>query len=95
MTLSLSHFNEDNAMNEVTTRKWRNGELVEETKSRIDWKPNEADLDVVVIGCECGSKFNMPRDCLMFGFDDMYCGQCGKTGKMSVVDYNPPKPQAS
>lgn len=72
-------------MAEVITRKWKNGECIEETKSEIEWEPNEADLDVVWIGCECGNKFTMPRDCLMFGFDDMYCGQCSEPGKMKVI----------
>ncbi len=68
-------------MTEVITRKWKKGKLVEETKSEIDWEPTEADLDQVLIGCECGNEFHMPRDCLMFGFDQMFCGQCGKPGK--------------
>lgn len=78
-------------MAEVVTRKWKNGKVVEETKSEIDWEPNEADLDVVIIGCDCGNKFDLPRDVLMFGFDNMYCGQCGESGKMNVIGHNPPK----
>lgn len=45
---------------------------------------NEADLDTVDIECECGNKFDMPRDAL-FALYDIHCGQCGEQGKMSVV----------
>lgn len=82
-------------MAEVIKRKYEKGKLVSESKETIDWEPNEADLDLIKIGCECGSQFDMPRDCLMFGFDSMYCGQCGETGKMKVIDHNPTKPQAN
>ena len=69
-------------MAKVINRKFKNGKCIEETSSDIDWEPNEADLDCVAIECECGNLFELPRDCLMFGFDGMYCGQCGETGKL-------------
>ena len=72
-------------MAEIIKRKWKNGKCIEETKSEIDWEPNEADLDRVKIGCECGNQFDMPRDCLMFGFKEIFCGQCGKQGLMKVI----------
>ena len=84
MTCYVANF-EDTKMAEVITRKWKNGVCVEETREQIDWEPNEADLDTVDIECECGNKFDMPRDCLMFGFDGMYCGQCGESGKFRVA----------
>ena len=82
-------------MAEVITRKWKGGKLIEETKSEIDWEPNEADMDLITIGCECGNEFDMPWDALAFGgFDGMYCGQCGETGKMKVIA-DPAKAQAT
>ena len=74
-------------MAEVITRKWKDGELVEETKSEIDWEPNAADLDIVLIGCVCGNEFDMPWDAVAFGGlgEGNYCGQCGKSGTMQVI----------
>ena len=65
-------------MAEIITRKYVNGEVVNEHKKEVDWKPNAADLDTVIIKCECGNEFDLPRDCLMFGFKNMLCGGCGK-----------------
>lgn len=58
-----------------------------ETTEQVDWEPNEADLDVVQVGCECGNKFEMPWDAVAFGGlgDNSYCGQCGKSGLMEVI----------
>ena len=73
-------------MSEVITRKYVKGELVEETKQDIDWQPNEADLDLIKIGCECGNEFELPWDVMAFGFlSDMNCGQCGEAGKLKVI----------
>jgi len=52
-------------------------------------EPNEADLDVVNIECECDNTFDMPRDAL-FAIDDLYCGKCCEQGKMSVKEVNQP-----
>lgn len=47
---------------------------------------NEADLDIVLVGCECGNQFDIPWDALAFcGFRGMHCGQCGEMGKMKVI----------
>lgn len=80
-------------MAEVITRKWKNGKCIEETRREIDWKPNEADMDRVTIGCECGNTFDIPFDVLTIGggFEGMYCGQCGEAGKMKVTS-DPAKP---
>jgi len=73
-------------MAEVVNRKYVKGKLVSETKETIDWEPNEADLDLIKIGCECGNEFEMPWDAMAFcGLDGMYCGQCGETGKMEAL----------
>lgn len=50
---------------------------------------SEADEDVVIVSCGCGNKFALPRDCLMFGLDQMFCGRCSVTGDMKVTNYNP------
>ena len=75
-------------MAEVITRKWKNGELVEEKTEQADWQPNAADLDLVTIGCECGNNFQMPWDAVAFGGlgEGSFCGQCGSSGKMNVID---------
>lgn len=71
---------------EIVTHKWENGEVVEEKRKQTDWKPNAADLDIVLVGCECGNQYDMPWDALMFLNDEnSYCGQCGKSGKMGVI----------
>lgn len=75
-------------MAEVITRKFEKGVLVEEIIKKIDWEPNAADLDVVTVGCECGNKFQMPWDAVAFGGlgEGTYCGQCGKSGNMQVIN---------
>lgn len=70
-------------MNEIITRKWRDGKVISETKKQVDWEPNEADLDCVTISCECGNSFEMPRDA-MFGLSDMHCGWCNEIGKWKL-----------
>jgi hypothetical protein len=76
----------DLKVGEVLTRKWTGGKVVEESRSKTGWKPNADDLDVVLVGCECGNQYDLPRDCLGFMNDkNSYCGQCGHAGKMSVV----------
>jgi len=73
-------------MSEVITRKYVKGILVEETKNNIDWEPNEADLDLITVGCECGNTFEMPWDAMAFcGLEGMHCGQCGKAGNLDVI----------
>ena len=73
-------------MAEVITRKYTKGKLVSESKENIDWSPNEADLDLIGVSCECGNEFEMPWDAVVLcGFECMYCGQCGETGKMKVI----------
>lgn len=73
-------------MAEVINRTYKKGKLVSETKEEIDWQPNEADLDIILIGCECGNQFDMPWDVLAFsGFIGMRCGQCGEIEKMEVI----------
>ena len=60
------------------------------------WKPNEADLDLVQVGCECGNEFDMPWDAVAFGGlgERSFCGQCGEAGKMVVInDPTPNKPE--
>lgn len=71
-------------MVEVITRKWKNGKLVEEKRKQVNWQPNEADLDLVTVHCECGNEFKMPWDVLAMGGlgKNNYCGQCGQSGKM-------------
>lgn len=70
----------------IITRKWVKGKVVEETREKVDWKPNAADLDLVTVQCECGNSYTTPWDTLMF-LNDKYsfCGQCGESGKMKVV----------
>lgn len=71
---------------EILTRKWKGGKVVEESRKQTNWKPSAADLDVVLVGCECGNQYDLPRDCLGFMNDERsFCGQCGQAGKMSVV----------
>ena len=78
--------NSDLKEGEIVTRKWKCGEVVEETREQTDWKPNAADLDVVTVRCECGNEYDTPRDCLMFmNSENTFCGQCGKSGRMSVA----------
>ena len=77
-------------MAEIITRKWKGGELVSESRKEVDWKPNAADLDVVMVGCPCGNKFDMPRDALWcLSHESMSCGQCGKSGIMEVISDTP------
>ena len=71
---------------EILTRKYSGGKIIEETREQTDWKPNAADMDTVTVRCECGNEYDTPRDCLMFLNDEnTFCGQCGKSGRMSVV----------
>ncbi|MDY6903705.1 MAG: hypothetical protein SWH61_03375 [Thermodesulfobacteriota bacterium] len=84
-------------MAEIIKRKYVNGELVDESIEEIDWEPNEADLDIVLVRCkECGNEFDMPFDALMYLNDaHSQCGQCRKTGTFEVVaDPSPNKRQA-
>lgn len=70
----------------LLTRKWVGGKVVEEKQEKVDWKPNAADLDTVLVGCECGNQYDVPRDCLMFlNSSNSFCGQCGKSGLMKVI----------
>jgi len=71
-------------MAEIINRKWKDGKLLEETKTWIDWEPNEADLDTVTVQCVCGNAFPLPRDCIVFGFEGMCCGECGEEAQMVV-----------
>lgn len=71
---------------EIVTRKWKNGEIVEEKREQVDVKPNSADLDTVLVECECGNKFDIPWDATMFLNDEnSYCGQCGQSGNFRVI----------
>jgi len=71
---------------EIVTRKWKNGEVVEEKREQVDWKPNAADLDIILVGCECGNQYDIPRDCIMFmNNENSFCGQCGQSGKMEII----------
>lgn len=74
-------------MAKITTRKYCKGKLVSETTEEVDWEPNEADLDLVTVGCECGNTFEMPWDAVAFGGlgEGSFCGQCGESGKMTIV----------
>jgi hypothetical protein len=82
-------------MAEVVTRKYKKGVLSEETKEQVSWEPNEADLDIVLVGCECGSQHDMPWDCIRYMNDEnSFCGQCGKSGKMSVITDPSPNKKA-
>jgi len=77
---------EDMKDGELITRKYKRGKIIEETREQTGWKPNAADLDTVTVRCECGNEYDIPRDCLQFLNDDLsFCGQCGKSGKMSVI----------
>ena len=74
-------------MAEMVTRVWKNGKCVEESRCEVDWEPNAADLDLITVGCECGNTFDIPWDAIAFGgFEGMHCGQCGKAGKMKVLE---------
>lgn len=68
---------------EVSTRKYVNGEFVEETREQLNWQPNAADLDLVHVTCACGNTFDMPWDATMF-LGDCFCGQCGKQGPYEI-----------
>lgn len=71
---------------EILTRTWKNGQISEEKREKTSWKPNAADLDLIRVRCECGNEYDTPRDCLMFlNSENSFCGQCGKSGKMSVA----------
>lgn len=71
---------------EILTRTWKNGQTVKEKREQTNWKPNAADLDLVLVRCECGNEYDIPRDCLMFlNSENSFCGQCGKTGKMHMA----------
>lgn len=70
---------------EIVTRKYKDGKVVEEKREQTDWKPNAADLDTVTVRCECVNEYDTPRDCLMFlNSENTFCGQCGKSGMMSL-----------
>ena len=70
----------------IVNRKWKNGKLVSEEFSEDTFKPNAADLDLVLIGCECGNQFDVPYDCVgMMNHENGSCGQCGESGKFSVI----------
>lgn len=72
---------------EILTRKWKGGKIVEEKREQTDWKPNAADLDLVLVGCECGNQYQTPWDTLMFlNSKNSFCGQCGQSGKMKVIE---------
>jgi len=73
-------------MTEVITRKLKNGKCVEETRQHVDWEPNEADLDIVTVGCDCGHTFNIAWDAMAFGCNQINCGQCGEAGKMKIIE---------
>lgn len=49
---------------------------------------SEADLDTVLIECKCGNQFDLPRDCLMFGFKNMFCGKCKKEDQFKIKNEN-------
>ena len=72
--------------------------MVKETKEQVDIILNDADFNLVQIGCECGHKFDMPWDAMAFGGlgENSFCGQCGESGKMQVVaDPSPNKPNVN
>lgn len=77
------------------TKKYKKGKLIEETKTEIDWKLREADLDIVLVGCECGNQYDLPYDCIGFmNSENGQCGQCGESGKMSVIADPSPNKEA-
>ena len=50
------------------------------------WEPNEADLDLILVQCDCGWKFKLPWDVMAFGFlKDLCCGKCGELGNFSYL----------
>lgn len=71
----------------ITTKKWVKGKLVESKEEHVDFKPNQADLDIVLVGCDCGNQFDMPWDAVAFGGlgENSFCGGCGKSGTMKVI----------
>lgn len=74
----------------IVTRKWKGGKLVSEEVRENTYEPNSADLDLILIGCECGHEFEMPYDCKGFLHDkNMFCGGCGESGKFKVLDSSP------
>jgi len=77
---------EDMKEGEIITRKWKDGKITEESRKQVDWKPNAADLDIVLVGCECGNQYDIPWDALQFlNSKNSFCGQCGQTGKMKII----------
>lgn len=72
---------------EILTRKYSaTGEVLEEKRTQTTWKPNAADLDLVLVGCSCGNQYDTPRDTLMYlNHERSFCGQCGSSGKMSIL----------
>lgn len=71
-------------MAEMITRKYKDGVLESETKSIIDWKPNAADLDLVVMTCRCGNSVDMPWDAARMDNSNMQCGNCEQSGLFEI-----------
>ena len=47
---------------------------------------NAPDLDIVLVGCECGNQLAVPLDALrQIDIQMARCGKCGKSGRMSVL----------
>lgn len=71
---------------ELVTREFKGGKLVKETRGQVGISYNAADLDIVLVGCECGNQYDTPWDCLMWLNDEnSFCGQCGQSGKMRII----------
>ena len=51
-----------------------------------DFEPNDADLDIIQVGCWCGNTFDVPWDVSAFGMlHGMHCGTCGCEGTIEVI----------